>query len=79
MLQVLDYFRRLYKQETSKEPSESPPPVGVPLPYLMFPTWEYVCWLEGRLSKYEKEPLPEGKMTYAVLKEDVAAYLKERA
>jgi hypothetical protein len=44
----------------------------------MFPTWEYVCWLEGRLSKYEKEEDME-RVLLRVLKEDVAAYLKERA
>jgi hypothetical protein len=55
MVHVLDYFRRLYKQETQKGIEQ---PAG-PANTLFVPTWEYVCWLEGRLDKYEKEPLPE--------------------
>lgn len=59
MLQVLDYFRRLYKQEN--DTSFEMYPKGITT--VMVPTWGYVCWLEQRLDKYEKEPLPEGKVT----------------
>jgi len=59
MLQVLDYFRRLYTQETNNPEAEFTPDSKT----IFTPTWEYVCWLENRLSKYEKEPLPETETT----------------
>lgn len=57
MLRVLDYFRHLYKKETQKDyynTFEFPPQVLLPS---SIPSWEYVCWLEHRLSKYESEEL----------------------
>lgn len=61
MLQALDYFRRLYKKETDQE--FSIPPIAMDPAYYLVPTWDYVCWLEERLSKYETEPLPEASYT----------------
>lgn len=81
MLQVLDYFRRLYKKETGYEISTDPTTAQKQFPisyvqhngvrerigeYLSHPTWEYVCWLETRLSKYEKEPQPGTTITTAI-------------
>jgi len=76
MVQTLDYFRRLYKQETGEEHS-NPPSAA----FLMQPTWNYVCWLEGRLDTYEKEPLPDIEMTtytYTPLYEDLLDFLRAR-
>jgi len=81
MLQVLDYFRRLYKKETGYDVSTDPTTAQTKFPisyvqhagqreflgsYLSHPTWEYVCWLEARLSKYEKEPLEAGTITTTI-------------
>jgi len=69
MMQVLDYFRQLYKNETGYEISTDPTVAQRRFPpsyvlhngvrerigeYESHPTWEYVRWLESRLSKCER-------------------------
>jgi len=72
MLQILDYFRRLYFQETGRKAAHDlAPDAYIPgvMSCLTTPTWEYVCWLEGRPSQYEKEPLPASVTTTTGLDE----------
>jgi hypothetical protein len=81
MMQVLDYFRQLYKNETGYEISTDPTVAQRRFPpsyvlhngvreligeYESHPTWEYVRWLESRLSKYEKELFETGIVTTAI-------------
>jgi hypothetical protein len=51
MMQVLDRFRKEYEKETGKDFSDRN--LLSSNKYLTQPTWDYVCWLEKRLSGWE--------------------------
>jgi len=80
MVQTLDWLRQLYKKETNNEPCTDPTTAQIRFPvtycvqnghrerigeFVSFPTWEYVCWLEEKLSKSLPNPMLEAEYSVA--------------
>ena len=51
-------IRREYQKETGKNFEEN----GAIMNYVRKPTWDYVCWLEGKLDELSKQKEVEEKI-----------------